>query len=362
MVEGLEKKLTEAKQKTEIAKKRYDFAVQKQDSILNSFVNEKSEAKNAKEKLKSLEKRLANFMDCKKDELCFLEEKVLELDTNLILQYASYKEAHQAYKLKADNFAKKPWKKDKGKLRLIERAKVRKALLNNLDSLKNAKTSIHQSIVSSLKMKIHLEELRFDELIDENKSISNAQKKLKQLANNKRKQFRKLWDKQIQDENDLEAKLAEALLELEFAEELGDEIDPEVLIVVPAEVSVFIDMDQVLINESLAPDSSLIISLPPLQFSPILIELPTDSAVYKLARGKKTTSISEQGAYYDLFGQLKVAIIEKEEEARANAIKNGILQEGQKMAKSYITTFVEPLGFNIQFVEDSVASPLIDLN
>ncbi|MEL7533691.1 MAG: DUF4230 domain-containing protein, partial [Bacteroidota bacterium] len=128
------------------------------------------------------------------------------------------------------------------------------------------------------------------------------------------------------------------------------------LFIVPIAVSVYIDMEQVLINEELDADSNLVINLPPLQFNPVIIDLPTDSAVYKLARGKKSTVASEQGAYYDLFGQLKVAIIEKEAEAVLKAAENGILEEGRTMAENYISTFIEPLGYQIKFAEQDTAA------
>ena len=143
--------------------------------------------------------------------------------------------------------------------------------------------------------------------------------------------------------------MIEAEQELKFAEEDSAAIDPEVLIILPATVSVYIDMKKVVTEKE--GDSLLVITLPPIEFDPVLIDLPTDSAVYKLDSRDSEWVTSQQGAYYDLFGQLKEAILQKEQEVRDKAVENGIVEEGQKMAREYLTNFVTPLGYVLRFEE-----------
>ena len=94
------------------------------------------------------------------------------------------------------------------------------------------------------------------------------------------------------------------------------------------------------------------ILLPPIQMDSVVIDLK-DDAIYDLDKDEKEWVATQQGAYFDIFGQLKDALLEKEQIIKEKASENGILIQGKAMAKSYLQNFIQPLGYEVVFEEEN---------
>ncbi|MEM6698275.1 MAG: DUF4230 domain-containing protein, partial [Bacteroidota bacterium] len=136
-----------------------------------------------------------------------------------------------------------------------------------------------------------------------------------------------------------------------FAKEKNIDIEPEILIVVPAEISSYIDMAEIKIRRD--ESDTVHVLLPPILMDSVMIDLK-DDAIYDLDKKKKELVATEQGAYFDIFGQMKDAILEKEQLVKEQAIENGILTQGEEMAKSYLRNFIHPLGYEVVFEDQKV--------
>ena len=327
------------------------------DSLFNAIGENTDQLTAKKSAMKISRENYKSFRDCKlKKGKCPLATGD---DPSLQLLYHVYLSADSAHKASKAVFDAAPWKQIRERPRRKKRAQMRQELKSKMDSLFQDLTEKHQLLANKLKRDLETEEKKWD---DQMKLSNRQQKRRRQWVKDLKKQRDdswKKWEKTLAKKQKLENKLEEARLELAFAQEAGNEIDPEVLIILPSEVAVYIDMKEVTMEPRGAGDSLLVITLPEIRFDSVFIELPTDSAVYKLDSKGTEWVTSQQGAYYDLFGQLKEAVLQKEKEVLAKAIENNIVEEGRQMAETYLQNFVAPLGYEIVFREPETVPLLL---
>lgn len=342
IVDKLERQLLQLNKDVNVEEKKMDSLQQKINEKLQKTASDQQALSSQIDSLNRFKSAYKTFNKCSKHP-CSVDRYALDKDDQPF--YQNYQAAHAAFEEKNQDFKLKPWKGLARKARL----KKRKELKEERDQMELDMFYQHKLVAQRLKWKLSLQETDVNNLVNSTSNIKTQDKKEKKQLEKWQKESRKNWEKMLVKRQKARVKLVEARLELEFAEESGEEIDPEVLIILPAEVSVFIDMKKLEIEGGENPDSLLIITIPEPEFDPVLIELPDSSAVYKLD-GKKSEWVGTyQGAYYDLFGQLKEAILEKEIEVKEKAIENGLIEEGKKMAESYLKNFVGPLGYKIEF-------------
>lgn len=270
-----------------------------------------------------------------KDEELWEDEKRLLNDPNI---YQSWMECKYNYDSLAINFETKPWKKRGEK-------KKRRDYKEELEGWKEKFIQSKRTIASRLQAKIILEESQYQNLKREHQKTEGIFKRQKKDAIAVVDEARKNWAKTIEKLQKVNYKLQEARMELAFAKEKGEDIEAEILIVVPAEISSYIDMAEVRIRKD--ESDTVHILLPPIQTDSVLIDLK-DDAIYDLDDKDKLIA-TQQGAYFDIFGQLKDAILEKEQIIKSKAHENGIFSQGEEMAKSYLRNFINPMGYEVVF-------------
>ena len=319
------------------------------DALIVAIADNELAFKNEKDALKKKEAKFKAFRRCNLSRLCVYPGGILEDSSSLQLTYTRFVAAYNSYKVYESSFEAKP--KPWANLRKKARRTIRKNMKDTLQLKKAALEAIHADITRSLEREIEISRRKFEDLENTKANIDDDQKKDKKSLIKSRNLLRKQCKKALEKKQKIDRKLKEATLELEFAKELGEEIDPEVLIIAPAEISVFINMKKVSMNVVELEDSILHVHIPPIEFDPALIELPDSATVYEVDNNKSELMISKQGAYFDLFGQLKEAVLEKQSEVKSKAIENGIIAEGEKMARSYLENFMRPLGLEMKFTQ-----------
>ncbi|MEL6718497.1 MAG: DUF4230 domain-containing protein [Bacteroidota bacterium] len=263
-----------------------------------------------------------------------------------MLNDASTYKYWEIYKYKYDslllNFNTKPWKSGN---------KKRKEYKEELEQWKERFIQTKANLASRLQAKVALKENHYQNLKRENKKKESIFKTQKKEALTTIDKARKQWEKTVEKLQKTTYKLQEARVELAFAKEKNIDIEPEILIVVPAEVSSYIDMAAIKIRKD--ESDTVHILLPTIQMDSVIIELK-DDAIYDLDKKEKEWMATQQGAYFDIFGQLKDALLEKEQLIKEKAQENGILTQGEEMAKSYLQNFIEPLGYEVIFEKEKM--------
>ncbi|MEM6806156.1 MAG: DUF4230 domain-containing protein [Bacteroidota bacterium] len=267
-------------------------------------------------------------------------------DTVGMSLYTSYQSAYNDWKKLNDEFQDKSWKK---KNALFKNWRERKTFKEKLGPLYSNLKKKHSLLVELLNARIDPELDKLGNEILTKGKLKKEKKKEAELFLTKLKAAEKELKRESKSLLNKEEKLSEARIELAYAEVVGEDIEPELLVILPAEVSVYLDMREVKIHEDSLEVGIVYVQLPELHFDPVLIDLPEDSAVYQLDKKKTELHTSRQGAYYDLFSQLKEGILELESEVKEKARRKGILDEGEKMAKTYLESFIAPMGFEIRF-------------
>jgi chromosome segregation ATPase len=191
------------------------------------------------------------------------------------------------------------------------------------------------------------------------KNIDETEKALKK----QRKEVEKALEKARDDLKEARKKLQNKAVELERAEaefdrvteNQGDTIQPKLLVIAEAQVSGYINLKKLRISQGLFEDS-LAVLLPEAEIDSVIFQL--DSAqLYPLARpGSERT---EEGAYYDIFQQIKNAIIQAEGRVKKRAIEAGIKAETRRLAEDYVRDFAANLNLGVVFV-DSIPQLAVD--
>ncbi|MEL6253406.1 MAG: DUF4230 domain-containing protein [Bacteroidota bacterium] len=199
---------------------------------------------------------------------------------------------------------------------------------------------------------------RFKELRDSKKRVfqqMSKQSKIlrKELKDNKRQaesNFQDAAQKVLKLRGELakeEEDLIEARAELEKLE--GDPL-PKLLVVVSAEVTGMVNLQKMQFK-TIGNDSLAVTQMPQAVTDSVYIRM---SNTKRFLAGKKKNGLfssSEEGLYFEVYQQLKDAIIETESRVRKKAIESGILDETNRMAHDYIRDVGKSTGFNVGFAE-----------
>ena len=238
----------------------------------------------------------------------------------------------------------------KGKGKRI-RGQARKRIREDKRRLEAAFAETRSTLLGTIELAQERAEMLKEESMKLLSKVKERLREEKKQAADKRDLSRKKWMETLSSIDRLANEIAEARIELDMARISREERNPEILIILPAAVTVFINMDSIQVDTTQLSEGILNLKLPEIEFDPVIIELAEaqDSVVYHLDKKEVETEFSYEGAYYDLFGQLKESILEKEVSVKAKAIENGILKEGEKMARSYLKNFVSPMGYEIRF-------------
>ena len=179
-------------------------------------------------------------------------------------------------------------------------------------------------------------------------------RKIKDEAIRKYDKTLKRFEKDQANVDEQTAILAKAKDELKKAIEKDEDVEPKLLIVVPAKINGFIDMRKLRFQEIGIGDGhsgdTLLVILPPPQIDSVITDLDS-TANYRLDKMLNLdASTSNDGFYYDIFQQLRQALKETEDLVRDKAIDAGIYAETQRLAAAYVTEFAGSLGYTVQFV------------
>jgi len=263
--------------------------------------------------------------------------------------YSIFKTCWEQHNSLVEEFNSKPWKSN-NKAKKIN-SKTRKVFKDSIAVLRERFLDSKRILTSRLQTKIELAEKHYKNWKRENQRKNNIFNRQRKDATVEIDKARKKWEKAVEQLQKVSYKLQEARIELAFAQEKKLDIEPEILIVVPAKVSSYIDMAAIRIRSD--ESDTVHILLPPVQMDSVLIDLK-DDAIYNLNKDEKEWMATQQGAYFDIFGQLKDAIIEKEQMIKEKARENGILIQGKEMAKSYLENLIHPLGYEVMFENEKL--------
>ncbi|MEM7372132.1 MAG: DUF4230 domain-containing protein [Bacteroidota bacterium] len=183
----------------------------------------------------------------------------------------------------------------------------------------------------------------------QNKTRQDSIKALVKVAQNEYNDASKYYDEAEKDLENKKKKLAGAEKELEQALLSGqDSIQPQLLIIVPTEVSSYIDLRELRIGERILGDT-LQILIPEVKLDSVIVDLDSTAESFDLG-GRKIT-FSGSGVYYEVYEQLRDGIKETEISVKKKAIQAGIYEETRKLAYRYIKDFASTLGYNVQIVD-----------
>ena len=352
IVEKLREKVKELDQEIEIKERSLFVAQHDLDSVITDLVEDKSELNEINNQLKEKKKLVKKVRKFNQKEIKWMpnEFKDNSNDSSII---SAFNTAHQILTIALNNYNNLKEEFDAIKWRKVKPKKVRrdrrKTMLDTLQSRQLRIEREHQALLNLLELNLETEERKIDalEIIenDKAKDLKDTKDGYQKIIKDIQKELKKIRDKRQK----ARTKLNKAELELKFALQEGEEIEPEILIVAPAQISVYIDMKAVKIEE--LADSLVRIYIPPIAFNRTLIELP-DSSVYDIDGKETEFETSLQGAYFDLFGQLKETVLEKEAEVKTKAIENGIVEDGERMARLYLENFMRPLGLEMEFIQE----------
>ena len=158
-----------------------------------------------------------------------------------------------------------------------------------------------------------------------------------------------LYEDAEKDLKNKQKKLASAEEELQRALLSGqDSINPQLLIIVPAEISSYIDLRELRIGDRILGDT-LQVLMPEVKLDSVIIDLDSTAEYFDLG-GRKLT-FSGSGVYYEVYEQLRDGINETEGIVKRKAIEAGIYEETRKLAFQYIKDFASTLGYNVQIVD-----------
>jgi hypothetical protein len=237
-----------------------------------------------------------------------------------------------------------PWERFRGRKKREERR-----LWN--DSLKRVEQQLEQAVERERDLRWNT--WKRQEALTQRlqKNIDETEKALKK----QRKEVEKALEKARDDLKEARKKLQNKAVELERAEaefdrvteNQGDTIQPKLLVIAEAQVSGYINLKKLRISQGLFEDS-LAVLLPEAEIDSVIFQL--DSAqLYPLARpGSEKT---EEGAYYDIFQQIKNAIIQAEGRVKKRAIEAGIKAETRRLAEDYVRDFAANLNLGVVFVD-----------
>ncbi|MDW3647258.1 MAG: DUF4230 domain-containing protein [Bacteroidia bacterium] len=228
--------------------------------------------------------------------------------------------------------------------------------------MKQRQKELQEDIMKVMDLKAK----RFKELRDSKKKVFQQmsrqskvlRKDLKDVKRKAENNFQDAAQKVLKLRGELEKEeedLLEARAELEKLE--GDPL-PKLLVVVSAEVTGMVNLQEMQF-ETIGRDSLAVTQMPQAITDSVYIRM---SNTKRFLAGKKKNGLfssAEEGLYFEVYQQLKDAIIETESRVRKKAIESGILDETNRMAHDYIRDVGKSTGFNVGFAEaESASSPI----
>jgi hypothetical protein len=205
----------------------------------------------------------------------------------------------------------------------------------------------------------YLEE--FDRQQDLQKDQTKAAKSAKKRAENVLEQAQRAYFNIQERVNEQKEKRDRAQVELQKAQASGEDVEPRLLVVVPVEVSAYVDMRELKLEAfgNLAEESpdSILVTLPEPQLDSVLVDLDS-TGNYNLGARFQLLDLNDNqdGFYHELYLQLRDEIKEVKLQVKEKAIRSGILTETEEMARAYIRDFAGGMGYGVRFKSDEAAA------
>ncbi|WNJ17333.1 DUF4230 domain-containing protein [Pontibacter sp. G13] len=196
--------------------------------------------------------------------------------------------------------------------------------------------SLKQSITKTEKRERKTAKIRSDNLAEYRKRLSELKDELWQSS------FK--LEEATRDLSIAEQELADAQSDPLTGKAAG--LDPKILMTLPAELYVYMDLTQIQINEDSLESKILYVQLPEIEADSVFLDVAS-SRVDALDNSTFTTK--GQRAYHMLLEQLKLALLNKSQKVRQEAIDAGVLSEAQFMAENYVGKFFGSMGVEVRF-------------
>ncbi|MEM7659560.1 MAG: DUF4230 domain-containing protein [Bacteroidota bacterium] len=185
---------------------------------------------------------------------------------------------------------------------------------------------------------------------DQTKVVKQAKKK----AENSYDQAQRAYFKIMEEVNEQKEIRDRAKVELEKAQAVGEDVEPRLMVVVPVEISSYIDMSQLQMEAFGGPEEttkdSLLVTLPAPQLDSVLVDLDS-TGNYNLGAKFQLLDLNDEGDgfYHELYLQLRDEIQEVKLHVKEKAIRSGILSETEEMAQAYVRDFASGMGYGVRF-------------
>jgi hypothetical protein len=363
----VDRKREEVEKAKQILQDRTGFLV-KRDSILQSYsqplarvdtglIRLRQDFDKAQDAYKEMNQFVFEFTHIKKD-----------LDSEPNYYGPAVKNAFDKFEKARDLMEAKPWKAKEDSIRKANRGgrgglgkgKLKRDQKDFVDGIENALKRSYSQAESDLRNATmeekgrRLAELnRKLQLVDARENLGKAQRdslrNLEKEAKGRYNAALKLFEDAEKDLKDKQKKLLAAEIELEEALLNGqDSIKPQLLVIVPAEVSSYIDLSELKIGGRIQGDTIQVL-MPKVRLDSVIVDLDSTAESFDLGGRKLTTSGS--GVYYEVYEQLRDGIKETEASVKKKAKEAGIYEETEKLAHQYITDFASALGYNVMIVD-----------
>ena len=260
--------------------------------------------------------------------------------------YRDYLTLEEAY-----NFAEKQ--------RKTVRRRDRGEWKDTADARKSQMKAKEEQIINYIKRRRD----RLEENLQSKKQILKAMEKqseklrkdLKKVQRDAIKAYEKAESKVLDARGGLEkAKLNLIEAEAEFLKRQGKPL-PKLLVVVSAEVTGMVDLKELDFNTEVYPDKNggdslvmVVNQIPKARTDSVLIHL-SETKRFQTSGGSGTSLFTkqEEGLYYEVYQQLKDALIETEGIVTQKAIDAGILDETNELAIDYVEGIGKSVGFKV---------------
>lgn len=242
----------------------------------------------------------------------------------------------------------------------LEAADNRRKSARTRQDKKDAKDSMDASKREMKKreeMIITLIKRQRDKLEDNLKAKRNILQEMEKQSRKLRDDLKKVKNRAIKDYQKAEKEVLDARGELnkkkenlleaqaQLLDRKGEPL-PKLLFVVSTEVTGMVDMKE--LEFEIDGDSMRIIKMPKALIDSVSINL-SDTKRFQTSgeKGRGLFSKAEEGLYFEVYQQMKDALIETEEIVRNKALTAGIMAETDRLAEEYISGMGKSLGFYV---------------
>ncbi|MEO0474054.1 MAG: DUF4230 domain-containing protein, partial [Bacteroidota bacterium] len=261
-------------------------------------------------------------------------------------QNEAFKESVKGYRKALQAWESKSWKDIKnGPKRRAEKAKIKLDHDVSRNAVENQLAAIRAKYSGFLKQK--REELR-NYRKQNGKKLSEIKEARRKLENERKKVWNK-YNNQLIKQARRARELVVADSVLQQARRNGEDIEPRLLIIVPASVDLYVDMEQARFSDELLDENILPIRLPTPQLDSVLFKIDTARS-FALGNGGKL-QLTEHGLYYDLYQQLKNAIAEKTIEIKEKVRREGVEAQAVDAGEEFVGQIFEGIGLTPMFLD-----------